>query len=111
MAAASNPFTGIYAPLLWGNVTGVFGREINYWPNRNQSQAFVVTVMWKEGAEDEALSPGRYSNIWVQEAAMATPPAKGDAVERDGKIFDVVRVEATAYGFSRLILQENNQNG
>ncbi len=65
-------------------------------------------MIWKEGAEDEEVSPGRYSNIWVQVSDFFDPPRKGDAVSKLGKTYDVVRIDATAYGYSRLVLQENN---
>jgi len=104
---ADNPFNTVHAPTLWAVLLTEFGQEVNYWPDRDDTQALVVSVIWKEGAEDEEVSPGRYSNIWVQNSDFSALPHKGDAVESDGKVFDVVRIDATRYGYSRLVLQED----
>lgn len=104
----TNPFIGVHAPMLWNALVPEFGRTVDYLPDRDDTLKQTVTVIWKEGAEDEEVSPGRYSNIWVQVSDFTLAPRKGDAVTKDGKIYDVVRIDATAYGYSRLVLQENN---
>ena len=103
---ATNPFISVHTPLLWDALIGEFGSIVNYWPDADQSQTFPLTVIWKEGSEDEETSPGRYSNIWVQNAALPRLPKLGDAVQKNATEYDVVRIDATAFGFSRLVLQE-----
>lgn len=104
----NNPFNSVHAPLLWNTLLGEFGQQISYWPQRDQALAITIPAIWKEGSEDEEVSPGRYSNIWVQNSSLTALPRKGDAVENDGAIYDIVRVDATKYGFSRLVLQESS---
>ena len=95
--------------MLWDALVPEFGREVTYVPDHDESLSFPLTVIWKEGAEDEEISPGRYSNIWVQHSDFGIDlPRKGDGVTKDGQIYDVVRIDAMAYGYSRLVLQENN---
>src|SRR5262249_25638341 len=105
---AHNPFIDVHVPVeLWPRLLQVFGGEVDYWPGRDELQAVTIEVIWKEGAEDEDISPGRYSNIWIRNSDLAEGPKAGDAVSHNGQVFDVVRVQATSYGFSRAILQEN----
>jgi hypothetical protein len=61
--------------------------------------------MWKEGAEDEDVSPGRYSHIQVLNRHLPAPPAVGDTVASNGSIYEVVRVDAYKYGASNVVLQ------
>lgn len=106
---ATNPFIDLHTPMLWAALIPEFGREVSYLPGRDELLAVALTVIWKEGAEDEDVYPGRYSNIWVQNADFGDDaPRKGDAVSKDGLLYDVVRIDVMAYGYSRLVLQENN---
>jgi hypothetical protein len=93
--------------MLWGALLQEFGCTLDYLPGHDVAATVQISVIWKEGAEDEETSPGRYSNIWVRVSDFADGPRKGDGVSRDGKLYDVVLVGATAYGFSRLVLQES----
>jgi hypothetical protein len=104
--SAINSFIDVHVPLLWENLLAEFGRTVDYWPANDQLQAMPLAVIWKEGSEDEETSPGRYSNIWVQNDALPQLPKLGDAVANEGREYDVVRIGATAYGMSRLVLQE-----
>jgi hypothetical protein len=103
-------FSEHHVPVLWNALLSEFGTEIVYLPNHDDDLAFPLEVIWKEGAEDEAVSPGRYSNIWVQHADFegGALPRLRDGVSKDSNRYDVVRVDATAVGYSRLVLQANN---
>jgi hypothetical protein len=108
MGAPANSFTLMHLPMLWSSLLAEFGCTLDYLPGHDLAAAVPIQVIWKEGAEDEETSPGRYSNIWVQNSDLATGPRKGDGVVRDGKTYDVVLVGATAYGYSRAVLQESD---
>jgi hypothetical protein len=101
-----NPFIDTHAPMLWENLLVEFGRTVDYWLDNDPLQAMTLPVIWKEGVEDEEVSPGRYSHIWVQNNSLPRLPKLGDAVAKEQLEYDVVRIDATAYGFSRLVLQE-----
>lgn len=101
-----NPFISVHTPILWAALLREFGLTVEYWLDHDSAQAAPVEGIWKEGAEGETLSPGRYSIFWIQDGALARNPTKGDAIARNGVVFDVVDVRATAYGYSRLTLQE-----
>lgn len=101
-----NPFISMHVPQLWRSLLPEFGRALDYWPGGDQNQAAAVTLVWIEGTEDEEISPGRYSHALVENSALPALPALGDALDKDGSIFDVVRINAFAYYFSELVLKE-----
>lgn len=102
-----NPFTSAYLPLaFWPTLINTFGVAVSYLPEGDLAQAVPVAVLWKDGASDEDVAPGRYSHIDVQNSDLPFPPAKGDFVQTDGKQYEVVRVSALAVGFSIVVLQE-----
>lgn len=113
--SSSTKFATDYVPLNWTAQLDMFGTTILFTP-RSTGVQIEVEVVWKEGAEDEAVSPGSYSNITLCDADLgididADPeldggPVKGDVVDADGRIFDVVRVDAYATGYSRCVLKE-----
>ncbi len=104
-----NDFISTHVPMLWGALVREFPREIEYWVDGDQGQTLTVTIIWKEGAEDEELSPGRYSHALVQHADLPRPPVLGDVVAKDGVEYDVVRVDATAIGYSTVVLQDRSE--
>jgi len=104
---ANNPFNTVHAPQLWASLLVEFGQQVSFLPDRDDTLPITISVIWKEGVEDEEVSPGRYSSMWVQNSDLPRPPQKADAIASDGLIYDVVRVDATRYGFSRLVLQES----
>lgn len=101
-----NPFAAVYVPILWAHELAMFGCVVDYLPEREEPGQQVEGV-WKEGAEGEGFSPGRYSIFWIATDATPEKPRRGDAVQKDGLIYDVVDVQTTATGHSRLVLQEN----
>ena len=104
---ATNPFIDSYLPgMFWPAEIATFGRQITYLPQGDSAQAVTLSVLWKEGATDEEVSPGRYSHMDVQNSDLPTPPAPGDIAQKDGRQYRVVRVEALAVGFSVLVVQE-----
>src|ERR1700761_9522699 len=98
-------FATNYVPLNWAAQLYMFGRTVVYTP-RNAEDSIKIEVVWKEGAEDEEISPGSYSNITLSNGDLDSGPVKGDVVEADGSVFDVVRVDAYAVGYSRCVLKE-----
>jgi len=108
MGAPANPFIGIHAPMLWATMLTEFGTEVDYWPDHDAAGAVTIDVVWKEGAADEETSPGRYSNIWVRNSDIPQGPRLGDGVSANGVTYNAVRIDATAYGFSRVVLQEDD---
>ncbi|HZF24024.1 MAG TPA: hypothetical protein VE030_11240 [Burkholderiales bacterium] len=107
MSSFINPFLSDYLPnLFWPAELATFGRQVQYLPQGDAGQAVAVTILWKEGASDEEVSPGRYSHIDLQNADLPVAPALGDIVQKDGKEYDVVRVNALAVGYSTIVLQE-----
>lgn len=107
MAGYINPFISEYLPkLFWPNELRTFGREVQYLPQGDPAQAVAVKVLWKPGASDEDISPGRYDHMDVRNADLPGPPALGDAVQKDGKTYDVVVINALEIGFSTIVLQE-----
>jgi hypothetical protein len=104
---AINPFIDDYLPnMFWPAELATFGRQVEYLPQGNAAQGVSVNILWKEGASDEDVSPGRYSHIDVRNADLPVAPALGDTVQKDGKEYDVVRVNALAVGFATIVLQE-----
>lgn len=107
MASFINPFISNYLPkLFWPAEIATFGRQVLYLPLGDPDQAVAITVLWKEGATDEEVSPGRYSHIDLQNADLPGPPMQGDTVQKDGREYDVVVVNALSVGFSTIVLQE-----
>lgn len=107
MASYINPFISDYLPrLFWPAELHTFGREVQYLPQGDPAQAVTIKVLWKPGASDEDVSPGRYSHMDLQNSHLPVAPALGDAVQKDGKVYDVVVVNALEIGFSTIVLQE-----
>jgi hypothetical protein len=108
MSNPTNPFIDQYVPLnLWPAEIAVFGQTVEYWPGGDMSQAVAITGLWKDGASDEDVSPGRYSRLYVRNADLLALPAEGDMVQAaDGSEFDVVKVIALPYLFCELTLHE-----
>jgi hypothetical protein len=105
---AINPFIDDYLPnMFWPALLATFGRQVTYLPQGTASQAVPITILWKEGANDEEVSPGRYSHIDVENAALPPgTPKLGDQVMNNGKTYNFVRVNALAIGFSTIVLQD-----
>jgi hypothetical protein len=102
-----NPFIDSYLPgMFWPAQIATFGIPVTYLPQGDMMQAVTVSVLWKEGASDEEVSPGRYSHMDIRNADLAVPPAQGDTVQNGAKQYQVVRVEALAVGFSVIVVQE-----
>lgn len=106
MAGYINKFISEHTDILWQAELAEFGRTVNYWPGGDQLQSKPVQVIWIEGTADEETSPGRYSHAKVRNGDLPIAPALGDALEKSGAIFDVVRVNALAIYFAVIILQE-----
>ena len=105
-ATVINPFISLHVPMLWTRLLAEFGLPVNYWPDADETQAAAIKVLWVDGTEAEEVAPGRYSHATVQNSSLPSAPALGDALEKDGVIYDVVRVNAYAYNFAALVLQE-----
>ena len=75
-----NPFISTHVLILWNALIGEFGRTADYWPGNDPAQAVTITLIWKEGAEDETVSPGRYSHVLVQNSDLPSNPKLGDAI-------------------------------
>jgi hypothetical protein len=100
-------FTSTYVPMGWmAGQLPMFGSTADYWIDGNQAQAITIGLVWKDGAADEEISPGRYSHALVRNADLPRAPKSGDAVARDGVKYDVVRVFAYEYRFCTIVLQE-----
>jgi len=103
----NNVFIDSYLPdLFWPAQLATFGRTVNYLSQSNVPGSPVVQVLWKEGATDEDVSPGRYSHMDVRNADLPAPPQLGDTVTQGGSSYGVVRIDALAVGFSVIVLQE-----
>jgi hypothetical protein len=105
-----NPFISSHVPILWNALIGEFGRDIDYWPDDDSAQAVTITIIWKEGAEDETMSPGRYSHILVQNSDLPRDPKPGDTVVNAGIEYDIVRVSAFATDYSLIVLQDRSED-
>jgi hypothetical protein len=101
----SNPLFDQHVDLLWSNLIPEFGRLVNYWPGGEPDAAAQVEVIWVEGVEGEEISPGRYSHILVRNDSLPADPQQGDSVEKDGSVFDIERIDAFAYRYSRCVLK------
>src|SRR5215831_19956169 len=87
-----NDFISTHVPMLWSSLMGEFPRQIDYWIDGDPAQILTISIIWKEGTEDEEISPGRYSHALVQNSDLPRAPLLGDVVSRDGIEYDVVRV-------------------
>lgn len=101
-----NPFISAHVPMLWNALAAEFGRPADYWLDGDGAQATSITVVWKEGVEDEAASPGRYSRALIQNSDLVQDPVQGDAISANGTIYDVVRVDAMPYQMTSVVLQD-----
>ena len=104
-----NPFISTHVPQLWRALIGEFPRQVDYWPDGDSAQAQTLTIVWKEGAEDEDVSPGRYSHALIFDDDLPRPPMLGDVVSADDVLFDVVRVDAYAYKCCTIVLQDRSE--
>lgn len=111
MAGFSSQFATLYVPTLFAHNVAMFGSTVEYLPDHDASQSLYVKGIWKEGAEGESLSPGRYSTFWMATNSIPNKPTRGDGVQKDDRTYDVVDVQSTATGHSRLLLQENLDAG
>jgi hypothetical protein len=109
-AGYTNPFISTHVPILWNALIGEFGRDVDYWIDNDPAQASTITVIWKEGAEDETMSPGRYSHMLVANSDLPREPKLGDAAVNDSVEYDIVRVSAFAYNYSQIVLQDRSEN-
>jgi hypothetical protein len=101
-----NPFYDLHVDILWSALTGEFGRDVNFWPGGDDTLSVAIEVIWPEGVEDEEVAPGRYSHVFIRDNSLPLPPALGDALEANGVIYDLVRVNALAFAYSTVVLQE-----
>jgi hypothetical protein len=103
----TNPFIDSYLPeLFWPAQIATFGRTVTYLPEGDSSQSVDLQVLWKDGASDEDVSPGRYSHIDVQNADLPAPPAMTDWVQADDKNYQIVHINALSVNYSVIVLQE-----
>ena|SRR5215831_7554727 len=103
----TNRFIDTYLPtLFWPAQIATFGSAITYLPQGDPAKAVNVSVLWKDGQSDEDVAPGRFSHIDVRDADLPASPAPRDVVQKGGRQFQVVRVQALAVGFSIAVLQE-----
>jgi hypothetical protein len=104
----TNPFIDSYLPgMFWPAQIATFGSSVTYLPQGDSAQAVSIKVLWKEGASDEEVSPGRYSHMDVQNSDLPAPPALNDMVQNGAKQYDVVRIMALAVGYSVIVVQES----
>lgn len=104
---ATNPFIDSYLPtMFWPAQIATFGKTVTYLPQGDASQAIDIKVLWKDGASDEDVAPGRYSHIDVQNSDLPAPPAARDMVQYNGKQYQAVRIEALEVGFCVVVLDE-----
>lgn len=102
-----NPFIDTYLPaMFWPAQIATFGQVVTYLCQNDVAQAVDIQVLWKDGASDEEVSPGRYSHIDVRNSDLPQPPSLNDTVQKDGRTFLVVRINALAVNFSVAVLQE-----
>jgi hypothetical protein len=105
-----NDFISTYVPGLWGALVIPFGRSVDYWLDNDPATAQPLVLIWKEGAADEQVSPGRYSHALIRYADLPRQPLKGDVVVKDGVEYDVVTVNAYAYDCCTVILQDRTED-
>jgi hypothetical protein len=84
----------------------MFGVTVQYSPMESGGPIPLIGI-WEEGAEQEEISPGRYSYLRVQDSDLAPDgPQEGDTLQAPAGNFYVTRVDASAVGYSRLTLKE-----
>jgi hypothetical protein len=106
-----NDFISTYVPGLWDALVRTFGRtDVDYWLANDPATAQPLVLIWKEGAADEQVSPGRYSHAVIRFADLPRQPLKGDVVVKDGIEYDVVTVNAYAYDCCTVILQDRSED-
>jgi hypothetical protein len=93
--------------MFWPAQIATFGSQVTYLPQGDAAQAVTISVLWKDGASDEDVSPGRYSHIDVQNSDLPAPPALGDTVQSNGTTYLVTRLSALSVGYSIVVLQES----
>lgn len=104
---ATNPFIDNYLPgMFWPAQVATFGSAVAYVPQGDAAQTVTISVLWKDGASDEDTAPGRYSHLDLRDADLPAPPKSRDLVQKDGKQYEVVRINALNVGFSVLVVQE-----
>ena len=101
------PFMGYLSTMFWPAEIAVHGTTVSYLPQGDSAQQAAISVLWKDGASDEDVAPGRYSHIDVRNSDLPAPPMEGDFVQlANGKQFLAVRVAALAVGFCVVTLEE-----
>jgi len=95
--------------MLWDCLVAEFGLTVSYWLGNDPATETSLVIIWKEGAEDEDVSPGRYSRALVKNADLPRQPVKGDVVVKDGIQYEVVRVDAFPYWHCQVILQDREE--
>jgi hypothetical protein len=106
-----NDFISNYVPSLWDALVRTFGRtDVDYWLANDPATTQPLVLIWKEGAADEQVSPGRYSHALIRYADLPRQPLKGDVVVKDGIEYDVVTVNAYAYDCCTVILQDRTED-
>lgn len=103
---ATDYFTLVLVDRLWQAEIAMYGREADYWIGGDSANPITIDLLWKEGAQDEETSPGRYSHPIVRHADLPEEPAKGDSLEQGGTVYNVVQVNALSVGYSTLVLQK-----
>jgi hypothetical protein len=98
-------FIRTFAPQVWAATSRLYGETVEYWPGGDRNQMRQITVVWRDGTEDEAVSPGRYSHAMIQVADLARPPAQGDSILRNGIQYDVARVNAYTIQYTSVVVQ------
>jgi hypothetical protein len=102
-----NPFIGSYLPdMFWPAQIATFGIAVSYLPQGDMAQTASISVIWKDGASDEEVSPGRYSHMDIRNADLPAAPVPGDMVQKGSKQYQVVRITALTVGFSIVVVQE-----
>lgn len=104
-----NPFISTHVEILWKALIAEFGRTVSYWLGDDETTQTDIVIVWVEGAEDEDVSPGRYSRAKIRNADLPRQPQRGDIVIKDGVQYDVVRVDAFAYYYCQVVLQDRTE--
>jgi hypothetical protein len=110
LAGYINPFISTHVPILWNALVREFGRDVDYWIDNDPAQAVTITLIWKDGAEDETMSPGRYSHVLVANSDLPRDPKLGDAIVNADVQYDIVRISAFAYNYSQIVLQDRSED-
>lgn len=104
-----NRFISDHVPMLWDALLPEFRRTVDYWLDGDRAQALTVDIIWKEGAEDEEVSPGRYSHALIKDGDLPRPPDPHDIISADGVEYTIVKINAYAYQCSTLVLQDRTE--